>query len=487
MRLFKDESGIAMVTAVMATLVVSTFAVTGFQLARHNLDQSANDRRRVSSIHAAEAGIDSFLLYLSTAPTTGTACWLPNDNGTIPSAPVARTLSASPPASYTVSASYFADTNATTPLTCSNGTVVGSTSPATVKITSSGTAANETRKMEAWYYITANSSPNPPKFYGAVYSYTDATFSGGSAQFSSASHDGDLYSETGNINLSSSSYIDGVTEARGGTITLSGSAQVMKDATAYGKLSTSGSVIIWGNGRSSNADVANGAVIKGVEYYCTSKSGVGLTSPFTAKDCNPSLPVQRNSGQFPAISYHDTDWYPSSGLPEGAYTVNNFSSCTAAHDFVMAGHTGNQLVRLTGCTTLTFSGEDIPVNDDLAIISDGNLTLSGGSKFVPGVANSGYFLRLFFHINSAAGSCNSTKGINFSGGSTTGSGIFALLNTPCLADFSGGSFSGTGQVQGGKVNFSGGSNINAIPISMPGGTTTTSGFIQKFRYRREVI
>src|SRR4029079_8021793 len=144
-------------------------------------------------------------------------------------------------------------------------------------------------------------------------------------QFSSNTHNGDLYSQNGDITLSSSSFVDGAVEARSGMITLSGSAQILKNATSYDKLTTSGSLIIWGDGRSSHTSVSNGASIRGVEYYCTTKSGAGLTSPFTKQECNSTLPVDR--GGFPYYTYAETPWTSGSGLPEGAYSAHNFSSC----------------------------------------------------------------------------------------------------------------------------------------------------------------
>ena len=470
MKLFKDDSGIAMITAIIVTLVVTSMAAAGFALSAHNVDQSAGDRRRIDAIHAAEAGIDAFLQYLSTDPTTATACSLPTG-----------TLTATPPATYNVSATYYTGTNAGTVMTCSSGLLSGATPPGAVLIQSVGTSAGVSRKMEAWYGLVANST-HTPAFTGAVYSYKNATFSGGAAQFSSNSHQGNLFSETGDINLSGSSLIDGAIEARTGKITLSGSAQGLGNVTSYDTLTTSGGVIIWGDGRSSHTDVSNGAVIKGVEYYCTSKSGVGLTSPFTKQDCNPNLPVDQ--GGFPYFSYANFLTFADDG---SLYTPQpTFTDCTAAHDYIMTGPTGYNVVYINANCTLNFSKETIPVNGNLAIVSAGSLNLSGGSYFSPSGPNTGFHLRLEFNINSTAPACTS-NGITFSGGSTTGSGVVAELRTPCYADFSGGSFAGTGSVLAGNVNFSGGSSISALDSGDPSKTTLGSGFIEKFQYRREVI
>jgi len=474
MRLFKDERGIAMITALLVTFVVTTIASAGFTVATHNLDQSGGDRRRTDAIHAAEAGVDAYLQYLSTAPITGTACSLPNG-----------TLTASPPATYTVSATFYTSTDAATQLNCASGVLTGGTVPAAVLIHSVGTAANVTRTMEAWYGLNTGQTVIPA-FTGAVYSYNNATFSGGAAQFSSITHQGDLYAEMGGINLSGSSLIDGAIETRSGAITMSGSAQALGNVTSSSTLTTSGGVIIWGSGRSSTADNKNGAVIKGTEYYCTTKQGVGLGG--TVKDCNPSLPVDR--GGFPYFSW--TDFQAKMGsFTEGAYTIHSYTTgtaadCTNAHNYIMTGPTGNNAVYIGTNCTLNFPGGAIPVNDDLAIISVGSLNLSGGSYFNPPNASTGYHLRLEFNISSTAPACT-TKGIQFSGGSTTGAGIIAEMRTPCWSDFSGGSFSGTGSLLAGNVNFSGGSTINSSPTQDPSHVLGAAGFTVIYKYRREVI
>ena len=57
-RLYEEERGIALVTAMMMTMVVLTLSVVMVNLAIHNSTSSAQDRARVQAVHAAEAGID---------------------------------------------------------------------------------------------------------------------------------------------------------------------------------------------------------------------------------------------------------------------------------------------------------------------------------------------------------------------------------------------------------------------------------------------
>src|SRR5687767_6804530 len=107
----REDGGMAMVTAIMAGMVVLTLSTVGFQLATHNLDQSAGNRRDVQTIHAAEAGLDRFLDYLAnTAPVAGPACAYPF-TGT------SETLATEPVTTFSVTATYYATTYGTgTPL-----------------------------------------------------------------------------------------------------------------------------------------------------------------------------------------------------------------------------------------------------------------------------------------------------------------------------------------------------------------------------------
>src|SRR5919108_170230 len=60
MRRFSDERGVAMVTALLATLVVASLGLVVLQLSAHNASTSALDRKRVQAVDAAEAGIDAY-------------------------------------------------------------------------------------------------------------------------------------------------------------------------------------------------------------------------------------------------------------------------------------------------------------------------------------------------------------------------------------------------------------------------------------------
>ncbi|HEX9236818.1 MAG TPA: hypothetical protein VF972_11125, partial [Actinomycetota bacterium] len=53
-----NETGLAMVTAVLVMFVLASLSIVVVGLAAHNATVSAFDRKRVQAIDAAEAGID---------------------------------------------------------------------------------------------------------------------------------------------------------------------------------------------------------------------------------------------------------------------------------------------------------------------------------------------------------------------------------------------------------------------------------------------
>ena len=70
-RFSKDERGVAMITALLASMVVLAFALVAVSLASHTTSQSALDRKRLQGVNAGEAGVDASSRS-SRAPATRT-------------------------------------------------------------------------------------------------------------------------------------------------------------------------------------------------------------------------------------------------------------------------------------------------------------------------------------------------------------------------------------------------------------------------------
>jgi len=64
---FNEERGIAMVTALLVSLVVLFLSIVVVALSLHNSTISSFDRKRIQAVDAAEAGIDAWFSGLVTS------------------------------------------------------------------------------------------------------------------------------------------------------------------------------------------------------------------------------------------------------------------------------------------------------------------------------------------------------------------------------------------------------------------------------------
>jgi hypothetical protein len=471
MRLVREESGLAMVTAVLVMMVVVILSATGYTLATHNLDSSAADRRGAQAIHAAEAGIDRFLNYLNTAPISSPACSLPTES-----------LGTSPPATFTVTATFYPDASGgSAALTCPISSV-----PGAVVIHSVGTSAGKSRTMEAEAELSSVIG-GPPLTNAAVFADSLANWNG-SATVLGNPDNADLYSN-GDLNLSGGGGVYGNVMAQG-SIVLGGTTDVKKDAVAKGALSSGGSAIVRGNARSSTAGITNASIIYGNAYYCTGSAPGGTINGSKIHECPnrtlptaPPIPLQFGGGSFPVFTFVPTDWQ-NSGYTIQTYSTGTNADCTAAQAFINAITSGNWVVRIISPCDLRWSGGAVVnVRGNLAIISDGTLTMVGGSTFGNPSPSTIRKLHLLFNINTPR-PCSVT-GVSFTGNTSTGTGNQALIYDPCTIKFTGGSVVLDGQVVGGTVTFGSSSTIQFHTVTIPG--TNPNGFAEKEKYRREVI
>ncbi|MBV8161919.1 MAG: hypothetical protein JO265_13430, partial [Acidimicrobiia bacterium] len=165
----RNEDGIAMISALGVTMVVTILTVGAVQTGLHSLNTTAVDRARVQGNAAAQAGLDATFQTLSTV--TGTAS-LPCGAQT----PV--TLQSGPTTStYTATVTYY-DTYppVDSALTCSQISS-GSVTPlaAEVRVTGNGnsTTSSGTRAMDSLVHLTASSTG--PTFDQAIFSNASMT------------------------------------------------------------------------------------------------------------------------------------------------------------------------------------------------------------------------------------------------------------------------------------------------------------------------
>ena len=459
-----------MVTAILVTMAVLSLSVVSFQLAGHDLDQSANDRRSVQAIHAAEAGLDRFLDYLShSAPITNPATTM-----------AAEELSTSPAPTFSVGASYYCTSDGTGP-TYGTAGCASPMIPSSVLIRSVGTSAGRSRTMSA--FVGLNAVPGGYTLGGAaVYAGNSATWTGQATITNSTGTElaANLYSN-GNLDLKGGGTVYGQVEAQG-YLNLSGTTDVKNFATSRGALSVSNNSIVRGDARSTASTLTNGGVISGNAYYCTGSVPGGSVTGSKIQECpNPPGPQIQGFKQFSFIA---SDWQNK------AYTVNTYTACSTAQSFLSSLPAGNYVVRINATCSLTIP--NMTMRGNVAVISNGDIAGTGSTSItVPSTPNPPYTLSLIANVlNSPAvtggPSCGSNSGISMVAGTTFPNGVDVLFYTPCDVKFTGNATASIqGQIISGRdVKFSSGSNITYKPQYVPGESPTQ--FQEKLRYRREV-
>jgi hypothetical protein len=464
-RIRREENGIALITSVMVSGVVFILGMVVVRMAIHNTEASAYDRRRVQAIAAAEAGIDYYLSHL--AATTNPQC------------SVTESMVGSP-GRFTVTATFY-DVNSVV-VACPIPTGV---TPASVVMQSVGTSGLPTPKRTMQAYAKLSGTPGVVfDNAGAIFAQTSATFTSQASIGGSRFSDADLYSN-GTVSLASSSVIYGKVYAQGG-ITMQSNADIKREAWAAGNIvlkagarirgtatSSGGSMTLASNSRIFGGAKAAGSITGGVVDVYRSPNQTGLTAP----------PART----YPAFTFVSSDWTASGYTNQ--QTFSGATACTNAENYIKnTWTTGNLLVRIlasgsscsTGASGLTFSGS-YDVKGNLAIISDGPVTLSDQARFVATPASSVYEVFVFAGLSGIA-PCNITFGTN----ARFNPGLVTLLYThpSCGIVMNNNSGITQGQILGGTIDFKHTAAFQYTRLAVPG--TGTGGFKQDVVYKREI-
>jgi cytoskeletal protein CcmA (bactofilin family) len=454
-----EERGVALITAMLVSMVVVTLGVTSVTLAMHNTEQSARSRERVESIAVAEAGINYYFSHLQSGAADTFQC------------SITRSLAGTPDAQFQATVTFYDEDLNEIP--CE--TLTADSEPDSARIRSIGTSIGEdpARTMEAF----VNLIPIRGTPFGdfAVYSDASPTFNSNTQIFGGDSHDGNVYTN-GNAVVESNAQMYGDVWAQG-FVQLEGNSEVKEDVWSgtYVQLDTGSRVL--GNARAATSylNLGTGAHVFGdgrAGGPITLGSGAaidGLQVPNTATD--PPDPIE-----FPVFTYNPAAW---ANPDAGAYNIQLPTTCLAARTFINSGLTGNWVVRIPfPCDLNITTGQSPTLRGNLAIISDGSLTMSSNSEFKSDGGN--HTLHLIFGLGEV-----DPCGIRFNSNTRIASGIKALLYTPCDIDLNSNSLVVEGQMFAGGVNFNSNSDLTFDAIDVPG--IGASRFDEDIRYIREVV
>jgi hypothetical protein len=464
----RDERGIAMITAVLISVVLLFLSIAVVSLSLHNSSQSALDRKRVQAIDAGEAGIDAYMSSLTSMPDS-TACQT-----------IDRDLPTTPPAHYHVTITLYSAwppvTGSEIPcpagpgqplnpaplgaLVVSKGTAVGPGSPSSVS-----------RTMETEVRLT----PIYGGFNKAIFSDTVLNLQNQLNENGYQGNDGDVYTN-GNFTLSNNTTISGTVYAQGHADIANGIVKANVWGNNY--VSLSSAIQVFGNSTSSTSYVqlSNNSHIYGNAKAGTTISGGQIDGSKTQN--SPSGPPPQVP--LPQITYNQQAW------TDAGYQIANYSSCSAAQSFISTGATGNWVVRVSPTCALSWGNNAvINIKGNLAIITDGSITTLNQTTWN---AIGGKWTMFFIRPYQAGLNCGTYPGpydITVSNNTNFDSNLSFLVYTQCNVSFGNNNAAGVnGQIIGGTVTITNNMTMNYVPVLVPG--FNLLGYNSQPSYLREI-
>jgi hypothetical protein len=459
-RLHREESGIAMVVAMMVVFVVVLLSIVILDLSIHNVDQAAYDRKRVTSIAASEAGIDkAWNLVQYTRPES-----LPcssSDTDTLGSAPG--------PAQYSASYVWYGSTGST--LTCP---LSQTNVPSAVLVTSTGTTNQGVpRTMQA--YMTLQ--PTFGGFDAAIIAVQNTIFNNNFAITGSQGNNGDIYITNGDLTVTNTPTIYGNVYVHNGLLTMTNNNKIIGNVWANGSISIDNPASVTGKAISSTSSISGSGSIGG-----DATAGTTITATTVGGTRYPNSPQGPPPTQVFPLLCQVAIAGVCNALPWTGYTLHTYTDCTAPRTFLRTGTlTGDHVLWIDAVCNLDIQNNDvIDFTGNLAIVTQGSVTMTNQNNWNGAVGKNLYFISNYrTGLNCSSGSYNISTGSN---SNFTNAHVF--FYSPCEVtlnnqnDF-------TGQVIGDSVVINNHFTLNAIPVVVPGAGEIV-GFQQSIVYIREV-
>lgn len=443
-----DEAGMAMITAILVSLVVLFLGFVATGLSDHSFSSTRVDQKRVTTFHAAEGGIDHALRVLQTTARASLPC----------AAPLARSLGGGAYApDYVVTFTYYS----TFPVAGAAMACPLAAEPAAVVLRSTGGSSDplgSDRAVEAVARLTV-----PPAFPHTVFSDQTIDYDGPVKLAGDAMQDAEVYTNGGlNCDQPESVFATFVVQ---GAASLSNGCSLTGSVLAGGAVSISGNVTVGGDVRSPGAVSVSGASTVSGEVKGATITVDG-TSTAPNQNAGAPLALAPTASAFPNVTYDAAAWTTAGYTPPASPPATCAAALTALTTSA-ASWTGPTLVRVTGCKLTTPAATTIQLNEDVAIIMDGGFEFGASTTFkLTATAPADTRLTLFVPSGS---SCASASGRIVMGAATSFAvplQVFAY--TPCLLQAQ---TSGTmnGQLYGATVRFGGPTTIRHTAVaSFPG-------------------
>jgi hypothetical protein len=490
---FREERGIAMITAMIVSMVLMATASAVVGLSIHNSNGSSLDRKRLQAVNTAEAGLSSTMSLLQTTATAALPC--------TGDASLHGTLPTDPASEYTATIDYYnVYPPSGTPMTCAGATSEVHTAavlPKAAAIVSKGTAVvtgirgAQSRTMETLVRLR----PIRSGFNQAIFSDTGLDLTNNLSVIGNVGNDGDIYTN-GNWTCSNSSNIKGSVLVQGSG-TMSSSCTVAQDVWAAKSLSMSNSATIGHDATASGAGyditmantsfVTHNATAGRNCSGCSGRVGAAITANSVS---NPPPHLD-----LPKINYVAADWLAGdadAGIPP--YTIQSFATCTGATaNAISTGWTSPTVARISPACGLTFSNNStINVQSDLAIITDGSLTTVNQNNWQGVGGTHNLYIIVPWEATTAGnllgGTPVCTAGLHdiSISNNTNFVNLKVFIYSPCTVTYNNNNSGLGGQVLAGTVNITNLYTLAFSPLLVPG-AGQVRGYKVDIAYVREIV
>jgi hypothetical protein len=462
--LHRDERGMAMITAILISMVVLGLAVVATGIAVSSNNQSARDRTRLQTIDAAEAGLNETVLRVEGSAPASLPCTVSGD------------LGANPTVHYEVAIAYYA----TWPPSGSPMSCPPTAAPAAATFASLGTSAlggQAPRKMVSQVRLT----PRYGGFDTAIHADTSLTTSNNLEITGNQGNDADVYTN-GDVACDNSLTLQGSLLAQG-QVTMSNTCSVAEDVYAGQAITMSNNSSIGHDAISarssialtSSARIANNAT---AATTITRSGAASIGGSQTQSHSSPDPPVKT----LPTIEYTPGTWTAA------GYTIQAYTSCSAAKSFLDAlpNNDTNYVVRIAADCLLQWSNNStVTVYQDVAIIFDGQVGFENRSDWRSGDGQEHSVL--FINPTSTSATCTSRNPAFSTGNNTSfGDDLKVFVYTPCAVSFNNANRDHRGQILAGGVTLVNNFHLDFAPTPVPG-VGDVAGFDQDIAYQREVV
>lgn len=451
------EDGVAMITALLVTVVASVLGVTAVQLAQHNDTASAADRARAQAIHAAEAGLEVSLQRVETSATSALPCGMTG------------TLNARGGASWSTSLTYYDayPMTAASVVPCTfGGTLAGDIPVFAVQVVSTGAVPVTGGTVERVMETQAQLTPRRGLFDKALFSIESPDISNNLTIWGQVGNDANFFT-SGDWHCKNTFRIEGSLYVQG-VLQMDNSCSVAVDAWATDSISMYQSARIDHDAISSVGSLTINTTGGGLTVGGNVE--VGTTCTGCAGKVGGSVTQNKVQGPPPTAEFPDIHFTAADAVnwQDEGWGIEYFTSCAAARDWITQDSTHNSLkrvVRITGGCTLTFSNNTtVTRTADLAIITDGSISTQNLTRFRSG---DGLWHDLLFIAETGAGATCPTGDITFSN-NTSFQQLRFFVYSPCTVRMANGDSNARGQVYARTVGIQNQINYTYSPTKIPG-------------------